>query len=639
MKCEALNEFIDLLSEHVQTEEARGEINEIRNILKIRSDLSSRVEALCQSLSLLFTLPVIDLVYASFNSVFSEALSWCSEQKEFLAAMRCQLDHETMDRASACLIRSLVLRRTHNLKVAARWDEAAMRITKRSNQHTKMSWAQRNSAGTLIKIGNDLRSTGNVRKAEVVYKRATELWPALPHSWGSLGMIYVEQGKLCEAMVMFKQALEKDRREWRVWDAIADIYCRQGNLEKAESVVREGMEISLEAEMLYEMLAQIQTLAGKLFLAISSCRRILSNHPEVNRVWRSLGITYENIHWYEPAVEAYRTSIALDPHGQTALPNLILLLLKVRKLPDAAEELRKYLVFQLKKAKVTPLLVARDFKDITSCKLLTRYNIVLRSDTVDKLPGTGEHIIDQYLIIVQQCLINGLKSRDLQYRDVITGLFHIGVLWCLYGSRLPKKGPTKRFCRERLYAIKRDFFDGFPRESQIFGFTSAWPGLEARMEKTTQKEVAQEMIDQESKWLEVVGQRRKQGEVEDLRWRLLGNLWVHEFEYQHEQQAKQQREHMERVHYYMELLRGHTVLRKLADPEILGTMIDTKKWNCWVDSLPVNIHKTPVIDLKACTESLPPNAVGLSFYFLRRELIDDRFLARLLPFYIITLPG
>ncbi len=348
---------------------------------------------------------------------------------------------------------------------------------------------------------------------------------------------------------------------------------------------------------------------------------VLSVYPEKELAWHNLGVAYEDVGWNDPAVEAYRTSISLDSRRRLASLNLIRLFLKTWGFTYAAQELRKYLVCQIERAKDAPLSVARDFKHVVHAEILMRYDLVVHSYLANKPPGSGKHVVDQYLMTVQESLIDGLKTGQMQPSEIITNLLYIGALWCLYGRRLSQKG----FTRERLYAIKRDL-DGFPRESQMFGFASAWPELEARMEKTTQEEVAQEMIDQESKWLEVAGQRRKQGEVEDLRWRLLGNLWVHEFEYQHEQQAEQQREHMERVHYYMELLRGHTVLHKLADPEILGTMIDTKKWNSWIDSLPVDIHKTPIIDLKACTESLPQNAVGLSFYFLRRELIDDRFL-------------
>ena len=504
MKCEALNEFLNLLSEHVQTEEARGEINKIRNILKTRPDLSSRVEALCRSLSLSFTLPVIEQVYTSFKSVFREALSWCSDQKDFLNVVGCCLRRETVDCLSACLIRSILLRWFHNLEMSARWAEVAGSIAARLNQPTQMSWSQCNSSAILIQMGNDLWSKGNLRKAEVAYKQAAELWPELSDCWTDLGKVYFEQGKLHEALAMFRQALEKPhgQLDWQAWDGVADIYCRQGNLEKAEIVVRKGLETSCEAEMLYERLGHIQRLTGKPFLAITSYRRVLSVYPENARAWCDLGAAYENVRWNEAAIEAYRTSIILDPHVLFRL-DLIGLFLKTGRRAYAAQELRKYLASEIERAKVAPLWVARDFRHIVSYELLNRYNIVSWSASVDKLPGTGGHIVDQYLVIAQQCLIDALKGRHLQYRDVITKLFHIGALWCLYGDRLSQKKVSKQFARERLYAVKRDL-DGCPRESQMFGFASAWPELEARMEKTTQEEVAQEMIDQESKWLEAV---------------------------------------------------------------------------------------------------------------------------------------
>lgn len=87
---------------------------------------------------------------------------------------------------------------------------------------------------------------------------------------------------------------------------------------------------------------------------------------------------------------------------------------------------------------------------------------------------------------------------------------------------------------------------------------------------------------------------------------------------------------MQRAHYYMELLKGHTILHKLADPRIMGTAIDPQKWNRYVSSLPVKVGQTATVDLEACTASLPENAIGLSFYFLRRPLLPDWLLAIML---------
>ena len=107
-----------------------------------------------------------------------------------------------------------------------------------------------------------------------------------------------------------------------------------------------------------------------------------------------------------------------------------------------------------------------------------------------------------------------------------------------------------------------------------------------------------------------------------MRWRLKGNLWIHVYEFQ----KQNLREHLERAHYYMELLKGHTVLHRLVGLNGTSPSLDIDKWNRYAASLPVRVDRTAVADLSMCTKSLPDNAIGLSFYFLCRDLLPDLLL-------------
>ena len=575
--------------------------------------------------SLAFTLPVIKPVYDSFRPLFREAFSWCLDKKELLDAVANYLDQGDENRTSAYLVRALLAYHSYKYQTALRWAKVAQNSGSRLNHHSQLRWSQAVSNNLLIVLGNNLLEEGKLRQAEVVYKQACEVWQEWGNSWVNLGGSYLLQGKLDDALSAFKQAVEKfcHGAEEYAWWGMADIFYQKGDLEKAESVALEGIRVCGEEAHLLCILGRIKLDKWDLLSAIVSFERALCLEPEDDRIWSHWALALEKIGLYSQAIIAYRRAITLDRYIHIDSKHLISLFLKINKFADAAKEMESYLVYLVEKAKIAPLLVARFFADLARSELLTHYHLVANSDCPDKPPGCGKHIVDLYLVTVQQCLLGGLKNRELESLDVITGLFHIGKLWCLYGSQLQQRGLSKQFIRERLYTLKQEVVDTLPRELKLFGFASSWPELQARMKTTSPEEFAHEMLKQEPKWLKSVGKSREQGEVEDLRWRLQGNLWIHVFEYQREQKI----EHLQRIHYYAELLKGHTVLHKLIDlQEVIEKTRASQKWNRYVNSLPVKIDRTAIVDLETCAALLPEDTVALGFYFLHRELLPSLLL-------------
>ena len=624
MKTEELNKLLDVLERHVHTRDAASEIDAIRNTLNARRDLPSRVEALCGALSLLFSVPVDDLLLEQALRAGAEAIiCWDSNREKILDAVDEYLDRESVPRLDGFLIQSLMVGFTSDLEGAVRWAEEARRIAEGLRQWVQTAWSEYICASNLLDRASELYKRDELRAAEAAVQQAIRFRPSLFRAWIFLAAVYIKQNKLSGALVACKRAQRIAPKDWRVHQVKGEIYHKWRQLEKAETAFRKAITLSGNNEPdPLSHLGLVQQAQGKELCAVASYRRALSLVPTCGTIRNNLGNAFNRLGLYEEAISEYRQAIVLEPREGVVSRNLISCLLERRRFEDGTEELGRYLASQLEQAELAPLKVARDFASVLNIQLLTRYELVARSGFPDKPPGCGEHLVDHYLAIVQQALICALESQEMDSVDAITSLLHVCALWCLYGDKLSQKGLSKRFAREQLYLIGQKIVDVFPDEASISGFASMWPELKIRMKRASPKEFAQEMLSEEQQWLDSVGKKRKRGEVEDLRWRLLGNLWVRLFEYEHEQTG----EHFEQAHYFMELLKGHTVLHKLADPRVMGAAIDRQRWNRYVQSLPVKIDKTAVVDLEACIDSLPPDAVALSFYFLHRVLLPDRFI-------------
>jgi tetratricopeptide (TPR) repeat protein len=623
MEFKALNYLLHVLRENVCGKKLEREIDKMRNILSARQDLSACVEVLCQALSLTFTLRVTDQLRNLVAQVCDEALSWRPDPEQVLDAVDDFFGRSNLGQAAVGLIQSWLLSRAHDFQSAIQWAQDARKAAVNSCQPAQISWSRHTEGAAYCSMGCDAKKAGLLRKAETAFTRACILRRRCVLDWNNLGTIQNMLGKFSDALSAFNRALKVKKSEPQTWVGMATAYLRQGNSEEAKNVIQKGLAFSSAAGPLYHSLGGVLSRVGQSLSAIASYRQALSLGFKDSVVWCNLGLELEKIGQYEYAIASFRESTSLDPSSVEASVNIIPLFLRIKKLPIAADELKKLLESQSEAALVAPLQVARQFASVAGKALLKLYNLVAYIGLPDQPPGCGRHMVDRYLSTVQQALVDGLKIQELEPADVITGLLHIGMLWTLYAEKLPEKGLSKQFARERLYSIEHDIVETAPQAAKTSGFASAWPELEARMKTTSPEEFAREMLIQEPKWLQEVGEGQRRCEREDLRWRLQGNLWVHLYEYQREHNI----EHLERAHYYVELLKGHTVLHKLADLRLMGSAIDVEKWNRYVNSLPVRVDRTAVVDLKSCTDMLPQNAIGLSFYFLKRELIPNLLLA------------
>jgi tetratricopeptide (TPR) repeat protein len=535
--------------------------------------------------------------------------------EEVLRGVEAYLDDNDPSEVVSYLILSLFLATISRYERAAKCADGAYRVAITSGRDAEATWANQAAVWCYTASAEALDDASGLGRAEEAYKRLLELKPEDAMVWAKLAELLRESGRPVDARVAFERALQLDPKIGHAWTGVAQSYADDHDFEKAESVLREGIRIFGNSNPDFHVcLGLVQAQTDRTPAAKSAFERAISLEPGFLNAWFNLGVVRRDLGDDAGAMEAFHQASALGSF--TALLGLIGVRCTLGLVGQAAICLGQFLQGNIKRFREMPLVLAKEFGHLRKLGSLAHYELATACD-VDQPPGTGRSLVDQYLMLVQQALIEGLKIGELRHEEVAAGLLHIVALWCLYGMKLAEKGLSRAFVREQVYAIEHQI-EHLPEETlAASGFASAWPELRARTDTTSDQEFAQEMLTLERAWLASVGRSQDHGQIQDLRWRLKGNLWVHLFEYQ----RKPTDDHLERVHYYMELLKGHTVLHKLADTHARLSEKDRQTWNRYVASLPVKVDRTMVADLRTCTAHLNENAIGLSFYFLQRDLL------------------
>lgn len=535
--------------------------------------------------------------------------------EEVLEAVDDCLDRDCLSDVAAYLVLSCLLLTSCRYDRATKCADGACTLTADTARSAEGAWAHEIASWSYRALGRRQTEIWNLDHAEKAYKRLTQLMPEDALAWVELGVVLDSSQQPDDARVSFERALELDPTLSVAWIGLARSYCVTCDLSRAEKVLYDGMKECGEQHAGFHFeLACVSAKTHKLEAKKEALENTVSLEPDWPRPWFALGVTLRKLGDSEAAVRALRRAAVLGMYE--ALAELTSLDLKLGLFGQAVADMSLYLRHEVARFWTAPLYWASQLKRLRNLKLLIHYDLV-KACNCGRPPGTGQGIVDQYLLCVQQTLLDSLESGGMAASEAVDLLRYVVVVWSVYADHRRNEELSRQFIREQLFTIEHRL-DHLPEDIRMAsGLASAWPELKARIDATSDEEFAREMLRLEPDWLGSVGRSQGQGQVQDLRWRLKGNLWVHLFEYQRSPDDGD----LERIHYYMELLKGHTVLHKLMNPKAMASAEERETWNRYIASLPVKIERTAIADLQVCIGALPDSAIGLSFYFLHRDLL------------------
>ena len=173
---------------------------------------------------------------------------------------------------------------------------------------------------------------GNRWKAAAQFRASTQLDPAFPEPYKSLGDLF-----LAAPRRLFDQAVEAYQRALELRPFYADAHVGLGDARAAKGDV-DGAVASYQKALLYNPgNPNVHMSLGKIYYAekglyyesVSSYKKAIDLDPQFLEARMGLGEVYEEKGLYEDAIREYRKVVELDPRHTGGLYNLALVYEKV----------------------------------------------------------------------------------------------------------------------------------------------------------------------------------------------------------------------------------------------------------------------------------------------------------------------
>ncbi|MBS1804200.1 MAG: tetratricopeptide repeat protein [Acidobacteria bacterium] len=180
---------------------------------------------------------------------------------------------------------------------------------------------QPDSPEILYNYAQVLLHTGENAKAELILSRATKLQPENADALYLLAQSYSGQSRPLDALDALVRAHKIAPDNVDIISLMAQITMSQNYFEDAIPLLESGLKIAPKRPDLLAALGQSYFMAGKTEKAIEEFNRLLEIEKSA-RSYAFLGLSYRNLGRFDEAKTYFQRGIALDPHSSTCLFNL-----------------------------------------------------------------------------------------------------------------------------------------------------------------------------------------------------------------------------------------------------------------------------------------------------------------------------
>lgn len=204
-----------------------------------------------------------------------------------------------------------------------------------------------NSAGYLIKKGNELRRLGQLDEAIAYYKEAQEIVPsssivcqnlgdALVEKedfeeaiieyrkaiatnpsciwlYYSLGKALIEKGEILEAKKWLQKGIQKKPDIWQFYNQLGKALIQEGKGKAAIACLRKGLEINSKAWEIYQSIAEAKIKDKQNEEAILFYEEALALNPKKSSIYGDLGEMFYKENNFQQAIFYFQKAIEINP--------------------------------------------------------------------------------------------------------------------------------------------------------------------------------------------------------------------------------------------------------------------------------------------------------------------------------------
>ncbi|MDC0999479.1 tetratricopeptide repeat protein, partial [Alphaproteobacteria bacterium] len=171
-------------------------------------------------------------------------------------------------------------------------------------------------------LGNLLKNSFQLEKAEVCYREAIKLEPTDPEANNNLGVTLQELDRLEESEEKLKKAITLKPDFPSLYNNLANTVKSRQRLEEAVRSYNKAINLDPDFVEAHNNLGVTLDALGKLEAAISSYRTTITLDPIFSGVHNNLGLTFYKQDRLDAAVKWYKKAILLKPQTAQAFGGL-----------------------------------------------------------------------------------------------------------------------------------------------------------------------------------------------------------------------------------------------------------------------------------------------------------------------------
>jgi spermidine synthase len=168
-------------------------------------------------------------------------------------------------------------------------------------------------------LGAAQQATSGAGSALAAYRRAVELAPERVDFMRAYATALLQEGRASEALSYLLLARAFRPRDPALMDLAGFVYLQVGNAARAVELLQQAVAVAPAEAIYYFRLAQAQMSAGNSGAAIAGFQKAAELRPDFLEAHLELANTYFVTNQVQPAVQAYRQVLALDPANPMAL--------------------------------------------------------------------------------------------------------------------------------------------------------------------------------------------------------------------------------------------------------------------------------------------------------------------------------
>jgi arylsulfatase A-like enzyme/tetratricopeptide (TPR) repeat protein len=198
-----------------------------------------------------------------------------------------------------------------------------------------------------IQAAENNRARGNFAEALAELEACLEAVPQDVWTMRLLVSAYLERGDLDRSEAMARRVLEIERNEPSIYVALGRVAMLQLRLAEAEAHFNRALEIDPDFAPAYVALGNLAALTAGPRRALEHFHRAIEMDPGTTGpgAWCAIGQMHLARLDLEPAREAFRNALAIDPLGGQAHSGLALVLIEENRLDEAEAEMEAAMRF------------------------------------------------------------------------------------------------------------------------------------------------------------------------------------------------------------------------------------------------------------------------------------------------------